>query len=466
MRGTRQISLVFLCVLAVAVLLWKVSDEVRAGDFTIGGSGEKVTVGSDTLSSSGVVTAKDPWVDVRAYGAKGDGTTDDTAAIQAAIDAARYGEVVFPSGMINGGVPCVYVISDTLKVTYPGLCMRGLGGGSFSYPRIEWGGSEDTTGVMIHVAYTAYGFQMQNFKLDGKDSVAVLLHLDQKDATATHHQTISNIQFTDYTAYGLIVGKNSESSQGTGQLSQFEGRSLTFYGNPGGSYTGRKGLLVNATASEFVNFHNIQFAYHDQHIYVYGGYPHITSMVSSGLTAGNYAIYVHTSISIDGWRTEDSKLIDFPAVGSGTNNYLANIFMAHGDGDSTAISYVAYDVPLTMVGCHMRNDILMSQAGEAAGVFIGVKFLYGELLYNTPYPQGSIVLDPSAEVITFRGDQPTFSMYNSNTQVFKVDSLGVISLYPHSITEGDSVLGKQIFDSADSTLKVWDGTTWQDCYTR
>jgi hypothetical protein len=42
------------------------------------------------------VVAKGPVVDVRAFGAKGDGVTDDTAAIQAALDSG--GKVYFPDG--------------------------------------------------------------------------------------------------------------------------------------------------------------------------------------------------------------------------------------------------------------------------------------------------------------------------------------------------------------------------------
>ena len=39
-----------------------------------------------------------PWTDVREYGAKGDGSTDDTIAIQAAIDASIGGQVLVPEG--------------------------------------------------------------------------------------------------------------------------------------------------------------------------------------------------------------------------------------------------------------------------------------------------------------------------------------------------------------------------------
>ena len=57
---------------------------------------------------------------VRGYGATGNGTTDDTTAIQAAITAAEVsgGVVEFPAGN--------YLISSTLTITTPNVALRGV----------------------------------------------------------------------------------------------------------------------------------------------------------------------------------------------------------------------------------------------------------------------------------------------------------------------------------------------------
>jgi Pectate lyase superfamily protein len=70
-----------------------------------------VAFGADTsFSGSILIKGPSPWIDVKAapYLAKGDGTIDDTAAIQAAINAAGPGGTVFfPPGR--------YLISSSLK---------------------------------------------------------------------------------------------------------------------------------------------------------------------------------------------------------------------------------------------------------------------------------------------------------------------------------------------------------------
>lgn len=86
-----------------------------------------VTIGSTTTTTL-VTVPVDPSEDtvhpysVKRYGAKGDGTTDDTTSIQAAITAAianGYGEVWFPEG--------TYKIITTLTVSGPGIVFRGRG---------------------------------------------------------------------------------------------------------------------------------------------------------------------------------------------------------------------------------------------------------------------------------------------------------------------------------------------------
>jgi hypothetical protein len=56
---------------------------------------------------------------VRDFGAVGDGTTDDTRAIQAALDATPAGAVYLPPGR--------YLVSDFIRITRSGVVLRGAG---------------------------------------------------------------------------------------------------------------------------------------------------------------------------------------------------------------------------------------------------------------------------------------------------------------------------------------------------
>lgn len=59
-----------------------------------------------------------PWVDVTLHGATGDGVTDDTLAIQAAIDSVTTGTVIFPSG--------TFVITSPIEMK-SGISLVGMG---------------------------------------------------------------------------------------------------------------------------------------------------------------------------------------------------------------------------------------------------------------------------------------------------------------------------------------------------
>lgn len=67
-------------------------------------------------------------VSVLDFGAVGDGVTDDTAAIQAAINASTTysGTVFLPSG--------TYLVSSEIKITIPGITLQGAGAGAMRKP--------------------------------------------------------------------------------------------------------------------------------------------------------------------------------------------------------------------------------------------------------------------------------------------------------------------------------------------
>ncbi|MCK4997175.1 hypothetical protein KAS08_02630 [Candidatus Pacearchaeota archaeon] len=88
------------------------------------GSHSNITV--DNINLSGNFITKDPYVDVRAFGAKGDGVTDDTIAIQAAIDSlpTAGGTVFFPVGQ--------YRITSNISTSKASVRLLGAGGTSFN----------------------------------------------------------------------------------------------------------------------------------------------------------------------------------------------------------------------------------------------------------------------------------------------------------------------------------------------
>lgn len=105
-----------------------INGTLTAANFSIG------TFSPTALAVPGNISAAGPRprVDVTAppYNAKGDGVTDDTASIQAAITAAcsTGGSVNFPPGIYNLSQPQLPSTSPVLSITCRGLHL--LGGGS------------------------------------------------------------------------------------------------------------------------------------------------------------------------------------------------------------------------------------------------------------------------------------------------------------------------------------------------
>ena len=109
-------------------LIWTVDNITTSGNSLqaeLAASGGSALIGYLAAGAGAVATTVQTklreTISVKDFGAKGDNSTDDTAAIQAAIDSlsAKGGVVFFPAGY--------YKISNTLLVKYSNIGLRGDG---------------------------------------------------------------------------------------------------------------------------------------------------------------------------------------------------------------------------------------------------------------------------------------------------------------------------------------------------
>ena len=100
-----------------------------------------------------------PWIDVLAYGAVGDGTANDTAAIQAAIDASTGGVVYLPPGTYNVS----YLSMDT------GITLRGAG------PSTILSATSTNAGHGVIDVYSKNNWAIEDLKIDGQSESGTLL---------------------------------------------------------------------------------------------------------------------------------------------------------------------------------------------------------------------------------------------------------------------------------------------------
>lgn len=161
------------------------------------------TVNNLTSSTSIYTNVKDPT-----YGAEGDGVTDDTAAIQAAIDdlearaQAERGVIYFPPG--------VYMVSAPLTIEQNGIVLMGSGTedwgpiGLYSIIEAAAGFAGGTTLLRIDAKQNA----IHRLQLDGSTHVARTLDVSRTDEARGFRMTESSLRGgTDYTLYTNLANR-------------------------------------------------------------------------------------------------------------------------------------------------------------------------------------------------------------------------------------------------------------------
>ena len=132
-------------------------------------------------------TPRSDWVDVTALGAKADGQTDDTAAIQKALDGVANGATVYLP-------PGTYRITETLTLTGPLIGVLIVGHGRDT--RLLWDGEQGGRLFMDDgVAYSR--FVGIAFEGRGRASVGFFHHSDNRFETEVRHQHLAFRGFTD-----------------------------------------------------------------------------------------------------------------------------------------------------------------------------------------------------------------------------------------------------------------------------
>lgn len=106
-----------------------------------------------TATGAAPATADVNWMDVKAAGARGDGSTDDTAALQRVFERRTGGVVYFPPG--------AYVISRTIRVPNPVSIVGDGGRATYLLSRIT------DSGPVLDIGLPDYSRRLRGARLAG-----------------------------------------------------------------------------------------------------------------------------------------------------------------------------------------------------------------------------------------------------------------------------------------------------------
>lgn len=170
---------------------------------------DPLVIVAPTVLGGGATPVPLDWYDVKAWGAKGDGTTNDTAAIQAAFNAvpAAGGVVYVPPG--------TYICTSQITSTNKPITVMGAG---MLVSKINWPTSAASSGLLFTQAVDIYPVSITGLSLlTDKLAVGTAIKVDmsgQKDVTVHHVMGPSNPRLVIRDVHVSGPGSASEITSG------------------------------------------------------------------------------------------------------------------------------------------------------------------------------------------------------------------------------------------------------------
>lgn len=376
-------------------------DLLEAADLRTHGLNERdvmaaLAAAADPGGANPFVTRARLPINVRDYGAIGNGTADDTPSIQAAIDATigkvssgRGGVLFFPAG--------VYRITDTLTIeTAIGLTMQGAGRDTI----ITWSGNSTDPAILIADSQQC---MLSDFEIAASSDLAAAVQMKRTGAVsyANRKNRFSNIFINDPTNIvdGFVIG-GAGAYDANNDFNLFENcfsstSRYNFHITHSQSYNN---MFINCDAWNGVNGLRVDHGYfqwqggsmfdHSSYDFYHTGMGYISNQISGVVSEGSQRFLYSVQLAGPNFEVRDCRwsagglaadgvFIHF--VGPGHLRMIGNTF-----GDSMAIESI---------------DLLIEyQAGRdrADDYFTGSSFEFvGNLMYtDQATPPNPFTFDP------------------------------------------------------------------------
>lgn len=355
-----------------------------------------ITYASDTPRS--VESRLGDIISVKDYGAVGDGVTDDTAAVQAAIDdvcSSGGGTLYIPAG--------TYLLSDTLDVTVSNISLMGAGKwDTILYRTTDYGDTisftgDDTTGTLItNINLSDVSFVSEGLTTSGS-------HVDMNGVSRVNIDRIYvRDGFIGFTFKGVTAARLSDVY-------------LVFTAIYGGSEVGRRYAEFDSAAATYSHPACGDFFLSDFNF---------RGNVSNNIV--EYGVLIHSSDGI--WATN----------GHIGNTTLANLAFNH---DSTENLIMTFFDNVMLDEC-LGVGLLFTGSGASAAR--NHKFTNCEIRGGTTGTNG----------VEFQTGADFESISFTNTTVRQFSEIGV--LFSSSATYGITLTGCTIQDNSFGNADTYD----------